>query len=978
MNTIVASSVVHFAPFQLDHRAGQLRHGATPVPLRPKTFAVLKCLAARPGELVTKRDLLDAVWADVAVTEDVVRISVRELRAALGDQRAVPRFIETVPRRGYRFIAQMSDAAGPNLATAGDPRIGEPGSADALIVGRAHERAEIARWLATASSGRRQIGFVTGEAGIGKTTLVDGALRDLARAPGARLRVAQGQCVEQYGGGEAYMPVVEALAGLCRGPEGPSVEATLRDHAPAWLLSATGGPRGEAERSPSPHGAAEPAPEHSLTKLAASLERLAADTPLVLVLEDVHWSDCSTLDLLSLLAQRREPARLLVLCTLRPADAIVYGHPVASVKRELLRKGLCREILLEGLSAADVARYLEVRFADAPLPDDLLPLIVDRSEGSPFFMVALVDHLLEQSLLVARDGRLELRGDLETLRTTISDRLLAIIEPRLERLSADEVRVLEAASVVGAEFAAHAVAGGAPAASALADIEVVEHLCDALASRNEILRAAGETVWPDGTASARYAFRHALYQQVVHRRLSTSTRRRLHQTVGEVLENAYRDRTTEVASELAVHFEQSRDAARAFHYRRQAAAQATFRSAYREARLHLEAALTHLHTLPETAENVRREMACLEGLGQAIFAIDGYGAESGARVFARMHELAERLEGAQTRLHALEGELAVHLMRAEFEAGCARGRELLALAEQLGDTSVLANAHMMLSTQLYSLGEVERSLEQAERGLAVFDPAAPPSPADLGIIGSSCVAIACACLGRVTRAYTHARDAIGRAAALGIPFQRALAANIVAGMWSLLDDHPNTRAFAEESMQIAEEHDFSFLRVTSQMLRASCDVAEGRAAQGLADMLEAFAEYGTTGQRHNTSYYCGLLARAHLACGDVSSAQRALADGFAFAAETGERVYAPELHRVQGECFLASDGTRGRRADAVACFEQAIASAAAMKSTLLELRAMTSLARLRGRPAHARLVQVVERFEQGADCADLRAARALL
>ena len=399
----------------------------TPIPLRPKTYAVLRYLAERPGALVTKRELLDAVWGGAAVSEDVVRLSAGEARAALGDDRTAPRFIETVPRRGYRFIASMGGDEARTFVRTVEPASDDAFEGSGVVVGRVRERSEIAEWLRAAASGRRQIGFVSGEAGIGKTTLVDIALRDLTSSPalptteggrragrlpptggsGARLAVARGQCIEHYGAGEPYLPVSAALAALCRGPDGPRVEAILRDHAPAWLLRTMRAVApGQVER----RDTAPPSHEHTLQRLAASLDALAADAPLVLVLEDMQWSDYSTVDLLSLIAQRREPARLLVICTLRPAEAIASGHPIATVKRELVRKRLGHEILLGGLSAVEVASYLAARFPAARLPDELLPLLVDRSEGIPFFLVALVDHLIDERLLVDGEDGWQLRG----------------------------------------------------------------------------------------------------------------------------------------------------------------------------------------------------------------------------------------------------------------------------------------------------------------------------------------------------------------------------------------------------------------------------------------------------------------------------------------------------------------------------------------------------------------------------------------
>jgi DNA-binding winged helix-turn-helix (wHTH) protein/tetratricopeptide (TPR) repeat protein len=973
-STSNAPAIIDFPPFQLDLRAGQLRCDVTPVPLRPKTFAVLQHLAQRPGALVTKQALLDAVWGDVVVSEDVVRLSVGELRAAFGDARAAPRFIETVPRRGYRFIAKTG-VVGIGSFPGAEPAINDRLATDGVVVGRVHQRTEIADWLRDATSGRRQIGFVTGEAGIGKTTLVDTVLRELRRAAGTQLRIARGQCVEQYGGGEPYMPVLDALAMLCRGSDGAPVEASLRDGAPDWLLRVLG------LRTPREVVRTEPAPsthEHTLRHLTANLDALAAEVPLVLVLEDVQWSDYSTLDLLSVLAQRRESARLLILCTLRPADAIVRGHPVISVKRELLRKGLCREILIEGLSAADVGSYLAARFAGADLPQDLRPLLVDRSDGNPFFMVALVDCLLAQGLLVESGNRWKLSQGITALRKAIPDGLRAVIEPRLERLPVDELSMLEAASVVGLEFAAHAVARAAPPGSDLASVEYVEQLCDALARRHEILRAAGESTWPNGIASAGYAFRHALYQQVIYQRLSSSARRRLHQTIGETLEAAHDGRTGEVASALAAHFERSRDLERAGRYHSEAAAHARSRFAYQEASLHLETALALLRSQPETPERLRQEMPLLHNLGSALFAFKGYGDEGAARAFARMRELAERLDAAPMQLRAMDGLLLAHTMRAELTAARALGEEMIALAERLGNRVAAANAHLTLGLALFNLGELDAARHHAEGVRALLDSDSPAVPAAFGIPSCCLLASTCAHLGLVAQARAMNREALARAATLGIPYFRAQATNFGAQVCALLRDVIGARSLAEESLQLATEYGFSTFGLAATTLRTWCDIEEERDSAGLAALRDAFNEYTATGQCLSTTFFSMLLTEAHLASGDVVNANELIDAALAFVAETGQRIYEHELYRLKGECLLAGATTRSQKAEATACFERALAIAARRPALLFELRAATSLYRVDGTPARAQLVRLVDRFSAEDDCADLRAARALL
>jgi predicted ATPase/DNA-binding winged helix-turn-helix (wHTH) protein len=965
----MAATTIDFAPFQLDLSGGQLLRDGKPIRLRPKPFAVLRYMAERPGELLSKQALLDGVWLGAAVTEDVVRISVSEVRAALGDDRAASRFIETVPWRGYRFVARMGPAssAAPTPTSAEAPA-GERSPTRAWIVGREEERAEIGAWFQSALSGRRQIGFITGEAGIGKTTLVDTALRHVQRAFGSELRVALGQCVEQHGGGAPYLPVLEAIAALRRGQGGEEVQATLRRHAPGWLLRAT-----EASSQPEENvGVHADTHEHTLQMLAASLAALTAQTPLVLVLEDVHWSDYSTLDLLSVLAQRREPARLMVLCTLRPADAIVRSHPVASVERELVRKGLCHEIRLGGLPEAALARHLAARFPEVTLPAELLPLLLDRSDGNPFLAVALVDHLLASGMLEQGDVGWELRGG-EALRTEVPEGLRAIIEPRLERLTDDERRVLEAASVAGPEFAAHVAASVAPAGSALADVEVVEQLCERLARSQDILRESGEVAWPDGTTSARYAFRHTLYQQVIAQRLTPSRRRRLHQSVGERLEAGYAGRTTEVASELSAHFDRSGDLERAIRYHTEAAAHARSRLADQETRLHLRAALDHLQARGESPERLQRELPLLHELGWLLVAMRGWGDPDAFAAFSRMRELAERLELPAMRLRAMESLRSTHVMRAEYASTRAVCEETMALARRLGDRVATGAAHVDLAAALIHLGEFEGAHEHAERARALVDESSIQA-----ISARVLLAGTCAHLGWVARSSALREEARERAARTGVPYFSAFAAMHACWSTMALRDVERTRRLAEETLSLASERGFAIPRVYASMFLGWCDVQDGRAEDGRDAVRAAFAEFIASGERTSTTNWHAVLAGAHLACGDAGSADETLDAAFAFAAETGERFAEPELHRLRGECLLLGAATRGQKERAAEHFERAIAIAAARKASLFELRAATSLLRLRGKPARERVARLVERFDAENDCADARLARGLL
>ena len=251
-------------------------------------------------------------------------------------------------------------------------------------------------------SRQRQLVFVTGEPGIGKTALVDAFLARIDRTD--LLRVGRGQCVEQYGAGEAYLPVLEALGRLGREPRGDEVVRVLKQHAPTWLvqLPALLGDQDLEAVHRRAHGATR---ERMLRELVEGLDALTIESPLVLVLEDLHWSDSATIDLLAMLARRREPARLLVLGTYRPADIAASTHPLKAVKPELELHAQCKEIALDFLTEAAVAEYLSRRFAQDEWPAELPQALHRQTDGNPLFLVNTIDDLIAQGQLSEVGGR---------------------------------------------------------------------------------------------------------------------------------------------------------------------------------------------------------------------------------------------------------------------------------------------------------------------------------------------------------------------------------------------------------------------------------------------------------------------------------------------------------------------------------------------------------------------------------------------
>jgi DNA-binding winged helix-turn-helix (wHTH) protein/tetratricopeptide (TPR) repeat protein len=593
-----------FPPFRLDTVNQSLVRGdgvaEERVLLAPKAFDVLRYLVEHPGRLVPHDELLEALWPKTYVQPEVLKSHVAAIRAVLGDDARKPMFIETRSRRGYRFIAPVTESASASGAAASRPA--------RILVGRDDALARLHQYLERMSSkGERQIVFVTGEPGIGKTAVAD-AFIDRAADASPDIRLARGQCIEGYGSREAYYPMLEVLAGLCRGDSGDAIVQILAAQAPTWLVQFPAlltPDRGEMLRR-EVLGAT---PERMLREIGDALEAMASRSPLVIVFEDLQWVDYSTVDLISVLARRRTAAKLMLVGTYRDDEVALSQHPMGALKRDLRSRHLCHEMALGRLSEAQVVDYLVAEGPESPLPDGLAALVCRHSEGNPLFMVATLDHLIGRGL-IARERGWRLRRPLDEIGLAVPESLREMIEIQIERLSPEEQRVLEVASLT--QSRAFSVIARAAAAMD-ADPGQFERICERLSRRTHILHPGTLEELPDGTISPFYEFSHALYREVLYNRIPPGRRARLHRQAADWAETAFAGQLSEAAPFLAYHFEHGGDYARAVKYLRIAAQTAGRRYAPREATAHLQHALWLSGRLPDS-ERATNELAVLEEL----------------------------------------------------------------------------------------------------------------------------------------------------------------------------------------------------------------------------------------------------------------------------------------------------------------------------------------------------------------------------
>ena len=990
---------ITFDPFSLDLANECLWQGSQATRLRPKAYAVLAYLLERPGRLITKEELLSAVWPETFVGEAVLKVSIRQLREALDDDPRSPRFIETVHRRGYRFIGQIGGYSsaedqeiGNSKVLAGTaPRIDYSAQA---VVGRDEALRRMQSWLDEMLRGERQIVFVTGEAGIGKTALVDTFATSIGTD--RSIRIARGQCLEQYGTSEAYLPVLEAIGRLCR--EHQEIVETLRAHAPIWLLQLPW-LMSVADRASLSREVVGATRERMLREMGDALEALTAELPLVLILEDLHWSDYSTLDLISYLARQRQTAQLMLIGTYRTAELIVRGHPLRAVKQELLAKQQCEELLLEYLSREAVANYLSVRFPAHRFPVELAGLIHERTDGNPLFMVNAVDYLVAERLIGEPDHRWELVQEIKKVELGVPDSIRQMIDKQLDHLDPEHQRTLEAASVAGAEFSVLAVVAGLAEERA-----AVESRCDELAWKHLFIQGCGIQELPNGEVASRYAFIHALYQNVLYERISAARRVQLHRRIGEQGEVLYGERARDIAAELAMHFERGSDYMRAAKYLQQAADNAIRRFAYREAVVLSRRGLELLGKLPDTSERAEQELCLQLTLGVPLIATEGYAAPAVGIVYLKARELCQQLDETPDVSEALWGLWTFYTLGAKLGTAREIAEEFLRLAERLPYQGLSMRGHWAMEITFLHLGEFALAMDHFDKALALYKPELHRDDAFLYALNPG-VAMPCFAawalwfLGQPDQSLERMKEALALARELSEPHGLAHALLFAAILHQLRREARLAQESAEAVIDVAREHGLVMYQAMATITRGWALIELGRQEEAIEQMRQGLAAEQATGANLMLPHFLGLLAeglnKPHL----IDEGLRVSEEALHAAHRTRESCYLAELYRIKGELLLtqargrdlsraATDGEVVVRAEppvpqAEACFNQSINIAQQQKAKSWELRAAMSLARLyqrQGKLAEARglITQIYNTFTEGFDTVDLREAKALL
>ena len=926
---------LRFDAFELDESDARLTCAGEPVALAPKPFALLCALARRPRTLVTKNALLDSVWGHRFVSESVLKSTISEVRAALEDDPRRPRYIETVSRRGYRFIAPVEDPGYPApTATTTRWMIGR---ADALECLRAAWR--------LASEGRRRIVWVAGEPGVGKTTLIERFVAEAGEA-----HCARGQCVEQYGAGEPYLPVLEAIAALCR--RDAAFAELVRTVAPTWLLQLPWlSP--QAEREMLRRELAGTGQARMLREMGELLERATANRPLLLLTEDLHWSDQATVQLLDYMARRSGSARLLWLSSFRLTEVIAADRPLRSVRHELRLHRLAEEIVLDAFSEQEVAQYVAERAPDLALDETFIHALHERTDGLPLFVADVVTD-------VAAHG-------VQPQSMAIPDSLTGVIDRYIEELAPDERGLLEVASVCGLEFRGSTVAHVLDR-----DFALVAELCVDLKRRQRWLT----------DVEGGYAFRHALYREVLYQRIAPLARTRMHRKVAAALERERAEVPMVSAAELAFHFELGAEPMAALRFYAEAAESALLHFSASETMGLTQRALSLLASAEPSSARTSLEVALASLQGLAAVQVYGITSTQAKRAYQRAESLFDEVPQHPLRGLFLHGLGVVLWFRGELDDASGLARRIEALSARSADPTTRLCACLVHGMIEHTRGRPRVARDWFEKALAAaqkIDNTSPPAvfAADPSVLVLGLLAVQLVQLGSVVQARARTREVQRRARALRAPTP------MLGALW--------TEALVEVRMGNAER----VAELAAQMLALIDEYAvlpHGRAAHlwfsgwaearlgdpraGYRRIRQGCEQEVPFGLRTLTSEAHAYAAEALARAGDWAAARHELDEAVQSADAIGERQYRTQLLLLDAQI---ADGL-GEQRRALESIREAIAEARAQEAPWLELLALSAQCERRDANAKdiAALAQVVDQLTEAADTPQVARARALV
>jgi class 3 adenylate cyclase/tetratricopeptide (TPR) repeat protein len=833
------------------------------------------------------------------------------------------------------------------------------------FTGRDAELSQMQRALEQAHAGHGQVVALVGEPGIGKSRL----FHELIVAAQPRCLVLEAHCV-QHRQSSAYLPIIALLRdlfGIVADDEQDVGRRKVADHVagldPALedavpylqhLLEATD------LTSPIRQMDAGIRRQRTLEAVKRLLLRESVRRPLVLAFEDLQWIDSSSQAMLDSLVEAVHSAPLLLLANYRPE----YRHEWGSATHYT-------QLSLEVLASADGSQMLSTLLGDDPALDDVKRLIVERSEGNPFFIEEIVQTLFDRGVLERQEAGVVLASPLAI---QIPETVQGVLAARIDGLPDGQRQVLQMLAVIGRAFSRD-----------LAE-RVVEIGEDELGGALDALKRAGFIYERPTMAGTSYIFKHALTQMVAYETLLGRARRELHERVALAIEEMHAARVEDHYGELAHHFRLGGNAPKAVGFLQLAAGQAVQRSAHQEAVEHFTTALDLLSTLPEGPERVQRELAIQVPLGPQLALTRGYADPAAGRALMRAQELCQQVGTTPQLFPVLFGLWAFHLVRGDLRPARELGAQLLDLAQSGDDPGLLLEAHRALGATMYFDGHLTQAREQLDAGLRLYDPKTYAGHAfvfgqDPGV---SCLAYLAHVqwqLGYPDAAERTAGEAVDLARRIAHPFSLAFALDMGAAVHHFRRRPDRALELAEDAIAVSAEHGFPLWSAFGKALRSWALVHHHARDAQPGDLHDALRAWRATGAGICGPYLLGLIAEAHVERGEFASGVPLVDEALDRIQASGERFWEAEILRLRGRLLMATE--RAPQSDIEACLRSAAAIAREQESRALELRAASTLGpwlAVRGETdeAVAMLRGPLRAFTEGFDTGDLQEAERLL
>jgi serine/threonine protein kinase/predicted ATPase len=851
-------------------------------------------------------------------------------------------------------------------------------SPTAPLVGREPEMERLLQEFDRAQRGRSRLAVVSAEAGMGKTTLVSEFVR-LLEESGSPIRVGRGRCSERLAGTEAYLPMLEALETLQAHDQPGSVARLVRAIAPSWYaqISHPSSNDSSAERL-----AAETAggsQERLKREMMALLVEISRIQPVVLCLDDVHWADPSTTDLLGYVARRIDQERILIVTTNRPSELVQGRHPFLSLKLDLLAHDQCREIVPGFLDEPAIAHYVAIQFPGHAFPDGFVDVISARTAGHPLFMADLLRDLRRRRVLAQVDGVWRMEGELAALERELPPSVKSLVQRKMDALEADDRRLLSVASVQGLDFDSALVAGVAEL-----EQEDAEDRLERLEREHAIVQFVTEAEEHDRTLTLRYRFAHHVYHEAFYDSLRATRRATVSRRVAEALVARLGDQPCDCAADIALLFEAAREPLRAAEYFNRAAEAAARLYAHEDTARLAKRGLSLLEGEPETARRAAVELGLQMTYALANKTAHGYAVPEVGRAYARARELCRRVEDPARVIPVLVGMSAHHIVAGEIETSRDVALEMLELFDRLGDPNLRMLGNWALGAARFHLGELEASLRHLARGLELYDPVFHhPRVWQTGIEpGVFCrceLSRAMTLSGHPDRGLECIQEAVRQARALEHPQTLAFSLLFKTFVHLARREPQHVITAFDELSAVCTARGIAQELQWAAPLRGRARIELGEVEEGVRELQEGLAAHTLTRSALLRPYYFVMLSGGFLRAGRLDEAQRALDDSAASAEATSQRAYASEHARLQGEVLARWGDLDG----ADRWFAEGVRIAREQGARWLELRAARAHAHLlskleRCAEARALLQPLVDTLTEGRDTLDYVAADALL